>query len=529
MPDTLQTAMTHPSFYGPDVTAVRLIHTHISTVALTGQYAYKIKKPVNFGFLDFSTLDKRKHYCHEELRLNRRLCPNIYLDVLPITHDQHGYHLNGKGTIVDYTVKMKEFPQNHIMTTMLNHGKITTEHIDQLCERLIQFYQADTPTTDVQQQGRLTAVKQNIDENFEQTTPLINTTIPKDTYDFIRTACHRYFTDNADIFTTRIQEGRIHDCHGDLHSGNIVVQDGLCVFDCIEFNTRFRYCDVASDIGFLAMDLDFHNQPYLSSHLIHKYIELSGDHDVYSVLNFYKSYRAFVRGKVIGFRLNDPHTKPEEKQGIITTTQRYFTLSRYYASLFNLKLGCSRPLMFLVAGLTGTGKSTVAEKLAIDYGAVTLNTDVIRKELAGIDPFERHHESVDTGLYAPENVEKTYKKMVDLAWSFMRRGDNVVLDATFQKEEYRHLALIAAEGNNAILTVIHCQIDEPIVKQRLEQRLKKKTVSDGRMEIYDAQKKTFEPFIEPMGVHLDFDTGNETYEYRLQSYQNLVDMLQEAV
>jgi len=529
MPQTLQTAMTKPSFYGPDVKKIQIIHTHISTVALTGKYAYKVKKPVNFGFLDFSTLDKRKHYCHEELSLNRRLCPDIYLDVLPITKHNTTYRLNGTGTIVDYAVKMKQFPQDRIMTTMLEHGHVTPQHIDRLCALLVDFYNADTPTPEINTQGSLEAVKRNIDENFEQTASVIDTTIPAQTYNFIRDACHRFFAANAAVFTQRIHDGRIHDCHGDLHTGNIVITDGLCVFDCIEFNTRFRYCDVASDIAFLAMDLDSHNAPYLSSRLIRRYIELSGDHDIHRVLNFYKSYRAYVRGKVLGFRLTEPHLPKKEKNTIITTAKRYFDLSRYYASLFTFDQACTHPVLFLVAGLTGTGKSTVAEKLAVDYGAHLLNTDIVRKELAGIDPFERHHESLDTGLYSPLNVEKTYQKMIDLAWAFMHRGDHVVLDATFQKQEYRRLALTAAEANHAILTVIHCETPDAVVKQRLEQRLKEKTVSDGRWEIYLAQKKTFEPFKEPLGIHLDLDTGNETYDYRLDSYQNLVSMLREAV
>ncbi len=529
MPETLQTAMANPAFYGSGVTHVRIIQTHISTVALTGQYAYKVKKPVDFGFLDFSTLEKRKKYCDEELRLNRRLCPDIYLDVLPITQDAGVYRLNGKGTIVDYAVKMKEFPQDRIMTTMLKDGKVTVELIDQLCDRLVQFYNADTSTDEIRQQGRLDAVKQNIDENFDQTASLVGVTIPADTYEFIRTACARFFTGNPAVFAQRILEGRIHDCHGDLHSGNIVVTDGLCVFDCIEFNTRFRYCDVASDIGFLAMDLDFHNAPYLASHLIRKYVELSGDHNVYAVLNFYKSYRAYVRGKVLGFRLDDPHLKKEEKHSIITTAQQYYELSRYYASLFSFDFDCTRPVLFLVAGLTGTGKSTVAEKLAVDYDAHVLNTDVVRKVTAGIDPFERHHDQLDTGLYSPKNVEATYQTMVDIGRAFLGRGDNVILDATFQKEEYRRLALMAAEENHAILAVIHCQTDDTTVKQRLEQRLKKKSVSDGRWEIYQSQKKTFEPFDAPLGIHLKFNTGDESYEYRLRSYQNLADMLQEAM
>lgn len=530
MPETLQTAMTKPSFYGPHVKTVRLIHTHISTVALTGKYAYKIKKPVDFGFLDFSTLDKRKHYCDEELRLNRRLCPDIYLDVLPITKLNNTYRLNGNGDVVDYAVKMKQFPQDHIMTTMLEHGKITPHHIDRLIARLVDFYNNDHPTPEKNQFAAMSTVKHNIDENFEQTTSMIDVTIPAQTYNFIKEACHRYLTTNAAVFTQRINDGRIHDCHGDLHTGNIVIIDGdPCIFDCIEFNTRFRYCDAASDIAFLAMDLDSHNAPYLASRLIRRYIELSGDHDIHRVLNFYKSYRAYVRGKVLGFRLADKKLPKKEKNHIISDARRYYDLARYYTRLFTFDQTCTHPVLFLVAGLTGTGKSTVAEKLSVDYGAHLLNTDVVRKELAGIDPFERHHDSLDIGLYAPENVDKTYHKMIDLAWAFMSRGDHVVLDATFQKQEHRRIALTAAEGNHAILAVVHCETPDALVKQRLEHRLKEKTVSDGRWEIYLAQKRTFEPFEEPLGIHLDLNTGNDSYDYRLDSYQNLVTMLQEAV
>jgi aminoglycoside phosphotransferase family enzyme/predicted kinase len=511
-----------PGFYGPGVTSVQLLQTHISYVALTGTYAYKVKKPVNFGFLDFSTLDKRKYFCEEELRLNKRLSPEIYLDVLPITRTDSALELNGSGPIVDYALKMKEFPQEQIMTNMLKRGAITEETIDQLCKRLIEFYSTQQPTEDVTKFGEMLAVKQNIDENFEQTKPMIDITVPRDTFQYISEAATRFFEKKKDVFKRRMKDGRILDCHGDLHSGNIVVTDHeIQIFDCIEFNERFRYIDVASDIAFLAMDLDYQNCPYLSSHLIQDYIEQSGDKGIHGVLNFYKSYRAYVRGKVHGFQLNDPHISLEVKQEIVHHAKKYFDLSKYYTELFSRDLRAPTPLLLVVSGLTGTGKSTVAQKLAVDYHAQQINTDVVRKQHASIQQYERHHDDFHTGLYSPANIDKTYERVIDLAATHLRKKENVVLDATFQKRSYRENARTVAKKHHATLVFIHCTCPDEIVKRRLEERLKKKSVSDGRWEIYREQKKTFEPFSsdEPF---LTLDTSNETYEYRMGFLRTLL-------
>jgi aminoglycoside phosphotransferase family enzyme len=290
--------LKNPKFFGSDVKSVQLIQTHISYVALTGSFAYKVKKPVNFGFLDFSTLDKRKYFCEEELRLNKRLCPNMYLDVLPITQKGNTLELNGDGTIVEFALKMKEFPQENIMTNLLLQNKISEETLDHICALLVDFYRQQTPSEEIKKFGEIQAVKQNIDENFDQTKPMIGFTISKETFYFIKEAAEKFFNLKKDLFGKRINEGKIYDCHGDLHSGNIIIMDkNIHIFDCIEFNERFRFCDVASDIGFLSMDLDYLNFPYLSSYLIQKYVEESQDTNIFSVLNFYKSYRAFVRGK----------------------------------------------------------------------------------------------------------------------------------------------------------------------------------------------------------------------------------------
>jgi hypothetical protein len=421
---------------------------------------------------------------------------------------------------------MKEFPQQNIMTNFLKKGTITEEIIDEICDILIQFYQSGKHTPELDKFGEQFSVKKNIDENFEQTTPVINVTIPKKTYDDIKKMNQNFFEKNKKVFSKRIQQGHIHDCHGDLHSGNIVVHHGICIFDCIEFNKRFRYIDIASDIGFLAMDLDYQNHPHLASYLIDKYIEKSNDLNIYDVLNFYKSYRAYVRGKVIGFQLNDPNIKKARKKQILATTRKYFDLSHYYALLTYLDINRTKPLLFLVGGLTGTGKSTIALKIAVDYHAHLINTDIVRKELAGIDRYERHHDKPDTGLYAPEKIDRTYKKVIDKGASHLKKGENIVLDATFQKIKYREMAQQTAEENHADFIQIECICPDNIVKKRLEQRLQKKTVSDGRWEIYLNQKETYEPCT-PQGKMIKFDTSNESYEHRMKFFKTLVTMVNE--
>jgi aminoglycoside phosphotransferase family enzyme/predicted kinase len=520
--------LKNPKFFGPNVPSVRVLQTHISYVALTGTYAYKVKKPVNFGFLDFSTLDKRKYYCDEELRLNRRLSPDIYLEVLPITQKGNTLELNGEGTIVDYALKMKEFPQEYIMTNLLQKGKITEDTIDHLCRILVEFYASQTRSEEITQFGEINAVRQNIDENFDQTKPMIDITVPKETYFAIKDAASEFFDRKKAVFKQRMKDGRIADCHGDLHSGNIVVMDDtIHIFDCIEFNDRFRFCDVASDIAFLAMDLDYLNYPYLSSYLIQQYVQRSGDTGIYEVLNFYKSYRAFVRGKVHGFQLNDPHIDVIQKKNIVETARKYFDLSLYYAKLFSHEIHQKRPLLFLVGGLSGTGKSTVARKIAVDYHATLINTDVVRKERAGMDHYERHFDSFNTGLYDPKQVEDTYKQVIEQGAKTLQKGGNAVLDATFQKQYFRDMADRAARKHHAALLIVQCVCPDAVVKKRLEERVKQKSISDGRWEIYVQQKTTFEPFT-PQENALQIDTGVDSYQYRMSFYQLLLSCASEV-
>ena len=316
---------------------IQLLQTHISYVILTGNYAYKIKKPVDFGFLDFSTLDKRKQFCDEEVRLNKRLCPNLYIDVVAYTETpDHTLEINGSGPIVDYAVKMKQFSQDHIMGAKLQKGEVTNDHIKNITKTLVSFYQEYPPNEEVNSYGKPSMIKQNIDENFQQTTSVIDKTISKDTYQYIKQINTDFFTLASSVLTDRMKNGFIHECHGDLHSGNIVINDNdtICIFDCIEFNKRFRFIDIASDIGFLAMDLDFWDKRDLSKLLVEAYIEYSNDELLEEIIDFFKSYRAYVRGKVYGFQATS-EDNVSKKQELEDLSDKYLELARSYAINFS--------------------------------------------------------------------------------------------------------------------------------------------------------------------------------------------------
>ena len=323
-------ALLVPEAYPEEAGKVELIQTHISFVFLTKKYVYKVKKAVNFGFLDFSTLDKRLEYCKKELKLNRRLCPEIYLEVVSI-NKSNSIKIGGKGETVEYALKMLRLPQERIMTLLLKEDKVDKKTIDEIARIVADFHSKAKTSGEISEFGSIKIVKTNWDENFAQTQKYINQTIPQKDFQFIQTKINGFINKNKALFESRISDKRIRDCHGDLHSGNIFITDKICIFDAIEFNDRFRYSDVTADVAFLAMDLDFQLRPDLANHFIEKYIEYSKDQNLTKLLPFYKCYRAYVRGKVISFRLDDLNINQKEKVSATEEAQAYFKLAFEYA------------------------------------------------------------------------------------------------------------------------------------------------------------------------------------------------------
>ena len=511
-----------PETFGYKVKSVKILQTHISYIALTGRYCYKVKKSVNFGFLDFSTLENRKYFCKEELRLNKRLCPEIYLDVVRITRKKNGFEINGSGEVIDYAVKMKEFSQKFILNKLLERNKIDEKIINNIVDILVNFYKSGKSTDEIKHFGTVETIKRNNNENFDQTEDFINLTIKKEIFDFIKKTTNDFLSENKNIFSNRIKNNFIKDCHGDLHSGNIVLfNDKICIFDCIEFNKRFRYSDIASDIAFLAMDLDFLGQAYLSSYLIEKYVEKSQDNNIFNVLNFYKCYRAYIRGKVTGFKINDSNIDKSEKDKMIDISKKYFDLAYYYSQLFSRKnKKNSKPILFITTGLTGTGKTTIARKIAVDYKAQIISTDSVRKEILGIDKYERHYDAYNTGLYSPKKMIETYDKIFEKTDFLLNKKKNVVLDATFKTEKLRDTARKISQKNNANFLIVYCNCPEEKVKKYLDNRANKKSISDGRWEIYIKQKDSFE---KPEKTDLiEIDVSKNNIDYQLNVFKNVL-------
>jgi aminoglycoside phosphotransferase family enzyme len=331
---SLQKLLLNPEIYPDHPQAVEFMETHISLLFLTGNNVYKVKKPVDFGFLDFTTLGKRKFFCEQEVKLNRRLSPTIYLGVVTITKEGNRIILDGKGELVEYAVKMRQIPEEFLMDKLLEKKQVTPRMIEALSEKLVKFYFAAETNDLIQSFAKPDRVKQDTDENFEQTERYVDVTIPGEVYEAVKNRTNDFFRTNGKIFDQRIATDRIRDCHGDLRLEHIFWGDEISIFDCIEFNERFRYTDVAADIAFLAMDLDYHGRQDLSEHLIRAFIGESGDQELMAVLDFYKCYRAYVRGKVESFRLDDPHIPEEEKKGALKRAQRYFNLAYRYAQRF---------------------------------------------------------------------------------------------------------------------------------------------------------------------------------------------------
>jgi hypothetical protein len=302
----------------------------MSFILLTGEYVYKIKKPVNLGYLDYTTLEKRHFFCQQELELNRRLCPHAYLAVVPIVENKGELRVEGQGKVIEFAVKMKRLPQDRMMDVLLLQGQVTPEMVAKVAEKLVDFHQKTETNSKIAAFGRLDVIRQNCDENFAQTEKYIGLTIFRAKYERIKGYTDDFIRGNASLFEKRVKEGRVRDCHGDLHAAHVCVTDDICIYDCIEFNDRFRYCDVASEIAFLAMDLDRYRQAGLSRHIVDTYVGLSHDEELLKLLNFYKSYRAYVRGKVESFKLDDPYIPEEEKTQVLTAARSYFQLAESY-------------------------------------------------------------------------------------------------------------------------------------------------------------------------------------------------------
>ncbi|MEW5890526.1 MAG: AAA family ATPase [Pseudomonadota bacterium] len=457
-------ALTAPRCYPHAVGAVSVMETHISFVLLTGDYAYKIKKALDLGFLDFSTLAKRRFFCEEELRLNRRLAPGLYLDVVPICGTATGPRMGGAGPALEYAVKMAQFPQEGLADRLLERGELQPAAIDSLATAVAAFHGAAARAAMTDDYGSAAAVAAPAAQNFAQIRALLGP--GEDRAELA--AVEAWSLDEqrrlAQVFGARKRDGFVRECHGDLHLGNIVLIGGVPrIFDCIEFNPNLRWIDVVNEIAFLIMDLEGRGRPDYASRFLDGYLEASGDYDGLRLLAYYRVYRAMVRAKVARIRAAQDGLAAAEREAALDGYRRYAAYAR------GAMAARARGLI-VTHGFSGSGKTLVSRALIETLGAVRIRSDVERKRLHGMQALERSGSGLGAGIYGQSATEATYNQLECLACRVAQAGLPVVVDATFLKRWQRDKFRAAARALGMPFVILDCRAPPALLRARLGQR-----------------------------------------------------------
>ncbi len=475
------TAFPHP------VAAIAVRETHISWVILTGEFAYKIKKPVNFGFLDFSTLERRRHFCHEEVRLNRRLCPQIYLDVVPVlARDGQLFVSDGiavaDDAVVDYAVKMRQFDADATLADVLRRTPVTTEAMQALGYRIAEFQQQAAVAEAGSEWGSADAVLAPVLENFRQVEPLVQDDTLRAMLSSVRDWSLHAGRQLRAQFARRQQQGFVRELHGDLHAGNIALIDGQWLpFDCIEFNPDLRWIDTASDLAFLAMDLELRGYPEQASQILNACLEYRGDYAQLQLLDFYRVYRAMVRAKVCILRLQQPDLADRER----TALQQDFSRYLEYCLQVQKPRHC---FLVIMMGVSGSGKSTVARGIAARTGAIHLRSDATRKRLCGLRPLQSSESALRGGIYTDAISRQTFAQLLADAANILDWGYPVIVDATFLREQHREPFLTLAERAHVPFSIVHCQASIGELARRIQARQQRaQDVSEADVSVMERQ------------------------------------------
>ena len=476
-----------PSSYPHKPKTVKHLQTHISDVFIAPPFVYKIKKPVDFGFLDYTTLRKRRLFCEKEVELNSRLC-DIYLGVEELSISDGKFKFGKGEKAIEYAVKMKRLKDKYFLKNLLKRGNLGIEKTIRIVETLVGFYKLEPMNKVIIEYGRPEKIKINIYGNITTARNFTGKTLSLVAHEAIKYYNDIFFEKRSSIFNERIKGGYIKDCHGDLHLGNInITPKCVCIHDCIEFNERFRYIDYASDIAFLAMDLDFNGRNDLSKFTVTEVSGRMGDRDIYKIIDFYKCYRASVRGKVESLKSEEKEIPEGEKKASGRRARDYYRLSLRYAVLG------SKPAGIVVFGLIGTGKSTLAGSISKELSCDLFSSDIIRKGMFGITPTERRFESFDRGIYSKGVTDKVYGEIIKMGKKSLEDGKSVVIDASFSKRKYRKQIIDMAESLGLPLFFIQTKAGDNTIMERLIKREEiGKSISDARKEIFEEFRAEFD-------------------------------------
>ena len=480
-------ALMNPAAYPHPTGKIEHLHTHISDVFLTGPFAYKVKKVIDLKFLDFSTLDKRKFFCEREIELNRRLAPEIYLGVVPITEETNGeIRVDGLGKPVEYAVKMTQFDQNGLLDVVAERGELKNRQIHLLAEKVADFHRLAGRADGF---GGPSVIGENVLRNFEQTESIRGVVVKAERFDRLREFSERFLKEKTRWFENRAHSGAIRICHGDLHLKNICWdQNHLIIFDCIEFNEALNHIDVMSEIAFLLMDLDHRGLSGLGGLFLNTYLDRTQDYPGLAMLDFYLIYRACVRAKVASFLLSDPDQAEKEKAEARKQVAEYFKLADRY-------LTTHHPRLVVMSGISGSGKSTVAADLARMGNGIVIRSDAVRKHLAGLGLSDRSGGSGNkAGIYSNEMTDRTYARILKAAEPVVASGRWAILDATYSDRRFRRAAREWAEKKGVPFGMIHCTAPVPEMERRLLEREEAGTdASDAGIEVMRRQMASFDP------------------------------------
>jgi len=480
--------LLNPDFYPHPVEEIQLLETHISWVILTGNYVYKLKKPVNFGFLDFSTLSKRKHYCSEELRLNKRLAPQIYLQTVSINGTEDHPQLDGPGPAIEYAVKMRQFRQQDQFDRLLTNQQLYRQDIIELAQIIAQFHQFTEQTALTSAFGDAAHIHIPVTENFSQIDALLENETDHSLLSDIASWSQREFERLQSNFAQRKQLGFVRECHGDMHLRNIAkFHDAIVIFDCIEFNDNLRWIDVISEIAFIEMDLHDRGRRDFANVLLNTYLQNTGDYAAMVLLRFYLVYRAMVRAKVDCIRAHQEDIDPDEQRQTVKEFRHYLNLAQQYTKP-------AAPYLIITCGLSGCGKTYITDQLMDYLPFIRLRSDVERKRLFGLASAESSKSAVGRGIYTAEASQRTYAKLADLCRTVLNAEWSVLVDAAFLKQEQRQqFRNIAAELHVPFL-ILHFTAPQAVLIQRLDQRQRqRKDASEADRQVLTTQIKHQQP------------------------------------
>ena len=478
---TLIASMNNAFAFGHPVRYIRLVETHISWVLLTGTYAYKIKKPVDFGFLDFSTLEKRRYYCEQEIRLNRRYAPQIYLDLVEIRGSESRPHIGGRGEILEYAVKMREFPQQSLLSDYASRGELSSGIVDAIADTVSKIHAHGDPAGSDTDYGSAAQVAAWSEENLVH----IASAVPLSLLPAAFFELRRWYRENEDLLRmveVRKTEEHVRECHGDLHLGNMALIDSkVTLFDCIEFNPELRWIDTISETAFLAMDLQARGYPGFSWRFLNRYLQHSGDYEAVALLRYYVIYRALVRAKVEALRAVQEDSASAE--GLHSAFD--------YIDLANRWAHSHRAGLILMHGLSGSGKSTVAAELVERLGAIQLRSDIERKRIYGFEALDSTDSALDHGIYTSAATAATYRRLADLASLLLTADYPVIVDAAFLKQSQRQELLALELECDYRCVIVDCQAPESLLRQRIVAR--EGDASEATLEVLEEQIATRQP------------------------------------